>query len=124
MHIFKNTNFDFLRWRWHAIALSWVVIIAGIATIWTSGLKKGVEFAGGTAMIEQFASAVSFQQVREALDRNYPVGGKDAIVQQTGDPSARMVMIRVPQVGSEAGASLGVEAAKVEDALKKANLDP
>ena len=24
MHIFHNTHFNFLRWRWHAIALSWV----------------------------------------------------------------------------------------------------
>ena len=25
MHILKNTNFDFVRWRWHAIALSWIL---------------------------------------------------------------------------------------------------
>ena len=124
MHIFKNTNFDFLRWRWHAIALSWVIIIAGVVTIWTGGLRKGVEFAGGTVVIEQFDQAISVQQVREALDKNYTGGGKDAIVQSTGDPAAHMVMIRVPQVGSETGATLGVEAAKVEDALKKANFNP
>ena len=124
MHLFKNTNFDFLRWRWHAIALSWVIIIAGVVTIWTSGLRKGVEFAGGTVVIEQFDQAMSVQQVREALDKNYPGGGKDAIVQSTGDPSANLLMIRVPQVGAEAGASLGVEANKVEDALKKAGLKP
>jgi preprotein translocase subunit SecF len=122
MHIFKNTQFDFLRWRWHAIALSWVVILAGVLTIWTKGIPKGVEFAGGTVIIEQFDREVSVQQVRDALDRNYPGGGHDAIVQATGDPSARMVMIRVPQVGSESGASLGVEAQKIEDALRKASL--
>src|SRR5919201_6836266 len=109
MHIFKHTNYDFLRWRWHAIALSWIIIIAGIVTIATKGIPKGVEFAGGTVVIEQFDQPVSVQQVREALDKNYPGGGKDAIVQSTGDPAARMVMIRVPAVGSEAGASLGVE---------------
>ena len=31
MHIFKDTHFDFLRWRWHAIILSWVLIIGGFA---------------------------------------------------------------------------------------------
>src|SRR5438132_1105223 len=124
MQLIKHTTFDFLRWRWHAIALSWIIIIAGVATIWTGGLRKGVEFAGGTVVIEQFDQALSVQQVREALDKNYPGGGKDAIVQSTGDPSAHMVMIRVPQVGSETGATLGVEAAKVEDALKKANFNP
>ena len=122
MHIFKNTNVDFLRWRWHAIALSWLIIIAGVVTIATKGIPKGVEFAGGTVVIEKFEQAVSVQQVREALDRNYPGGGQGTVVQSFGDPSLRMVMIRVPQVGSEAGSSLTVEAQKVEDALDKANL--
>ena len=41
MHIFKNTKFDFLRWRYHALALSWLVIIAGVATLMTKGLPRG-----------------------------------------------------------------------------------
>ena len=122
MHIFKHTNYDFLRWRWHAIALSWVIIIGGIIVIATKGIPKGVEFAGGTVLIERFDQAVSVQQVRAALDRNYPGGGQNTVVQSTGDPSLHMVMIRVPQVGSESGAALSTEAAKVEDALKNGNL--
>jgi preprotein translocase subunit SecF len=124
MYIFKNTNYDFLRWRWHALALSWIVIIAGIVAIVTKGIPKGVEFAGGTVVIEKFDKPVSVQQVREALDRNYPGGGQYAIVQAYGDPAANQVMIRVPQVGAESGAALGVEAQKVEDALRKAALNP
>jgi len=122
MHIFKHTNIDFLRWRWQAIAMSWVVIIAGVITIATKGIPKGVEFAGGTVVIERFDRAVSVQEIREALDRNYPGGGQNTVVQSTGDPAAHMVMIRVPQVGAESGASLSSEAQKVEDALNKANL--
>src|SRR5262249_48356069 len=122
MHIFKNTHYDFLRWRWQAIALSWVIIIAGIVVILTKGIPKAVEFAGGTVVIEQFEQAVTVQQVRESLDRNYPGGGQNTIVQAFGDPAAHMVMIRVPQVGSESDASLSAAAAKVEDALNKANL--
>jgi preprotein translocase subunit SecF len=122
MHIFKNTNFDFLRWRWHAIVLSWVIIITGLVTVWTKGIPKGVEFAGGTVVIERYDGAVSVQQVREALDRNYPGGGQNTVVQAIGDPAAHMVMVRVPQVGSETGTSLSIEAQKVEDALDKANL--
>ena len=33
MHIFNHPNVDFLRWRWHAIALSWIIIIAGGITL-------------------------------------------------------------------------------------------
>ena len=30
-HLFENANFDFIKWRWHAIALSALVILAGVA---------------------------------------------------------------------------------------------
>lgn len=122
MHIFKHTHFNFLRWRWHAIAVSWVVIIAGMVTIAMKGIPKGVEFAGGTVVIEQFDQPVSVQQVREALDRNFPGGGQNTVVQAYGDPAAHQVMVRVPQIGGEAGASLSTVALQVEDALKKANI--
>jgi preprotein translocase subunit SecF len=119
MHIFKGTNYDFLRWRWHAIALSWIIILLGIVTIATRGLKKGVEFAGGTVVIEQFEQPVSIQQVRTALEKSF---GQDLSIQEFGDPSQRQVMIRVPQVGAEAGASLGATADAIEAALKQATI--
>ena len=106
MHIFKHANFNFLRWRWHAIALSWVIIIAGAISIWTKGIPKGVEFAGGTVVILQFETNPSVQQVREALDKSMPGGGQNTIVQTYGDPAQRQVMIRVPTIGAESGAAL------------------
>jgi preprotein translocase subunit SecF len=122
MHIFKDTTYDFLRWRWHALALSWLIIIAGIFVLATRGLQKGVEFAGGTVVIEEFDQPISVQQVREALDKNYPGGGQNTLVQSYGDSSQRMVMIRVPHVGAESGSSLTTIAEQVEEALKKANV--
>jgi preprotein translocase subunit SecF len=118
MYIFKNTRYDFLRWRWHALAVSWVIIIAGIVTIVTRGIPKGVEFAGGTVLIEQFDRPVSVQQVRQALDRNYPAGGQNTVVQSYGPAASQQLMIRVPQVGAEAGTSLSNTAAAVESALR------
>ncbi len=75
MHIFKDTHFDFLRWRWHAIILSWIIIIAGIVTLMTKGIPLGIEFAGGTAVILEFDQTPSVQQVRSALDKSFPGGG-------------------------------------------------
>ena len=106
MHIFKDTNFDFLRWRWHAIIASWVIIIAGVVTLATRGIPKGVEFAGGTVIITEFDQPTSVQQVREALDRNYPGGGQNVVVQAYGAPALRRVMVRVPQLSSESGSAL------------------
>jgi preprotein translocase subunit SecF len=119
MHIFKDTNYDFLRWRWHAIALSSLIVVAGITMIATRGLKLGVEFAGGTVVIERFDQPVSIQQVRAALEKNF---GQSLSIQEFGDPSQRQVMIRVPEVGAEAGAQLGTTADRIEAALKQANL--
>ena len=122
MHIFTKPNFDFLRWRWQAIALSWVIIIAGIVTIATRGIPKGVEFAGGTVVITQFDQSASVQAVRRALDHSFPGGGENIVVQSYGDPSQRQVMIRVPQVGAESGASLSSTKDVIVGALKAANL--
>lgn len=120
MHILNKTNIDFMRWRWHAIALSWVVILAGIGVTMTKGIPRGIEFAGGTAVISQFDQQPSIAQVRAALSQSF--SGQDVIVQQYGDASLRQIMVRVPEVGKEEGASLSTAAQKVEAALKAANL--
>jgi preprotein translocase subunit SecF len=120
MDIFKNTNYDFLRWRWHALALSWIVIIAGLVTIWTKGIPLGIEFSGGTAVIAQFDQPVSIDQVRTALDRMFP--GGDAVINSYGNPSDNQVMMRVPEVGAESGAELGTVVDRVTGALKQAGL--
>ena len=120
MHIFKNTNVNFLKWRWHAIILSWVIILAGVAAIWTEGIPMGVEFSGGTVVIAQFEQAVSIEQVRTALDKTFQ--GGDAVVQDYGDTSQHQVMIRVAKVGAEAGAALSSMQTQIEAALTQAGL--
>ncbi|MEQ1898904.1 MAG: protein translocase subunit SecF [Vicinamibacterales bacterium] len=122
MQIFHNTSFDFLRWRWHAIALSWVVILAGLGVIATKGLPLGIEFAGGTSLIAQFDAAPSIESVRAALDKNFPGGGQNVVVQTYGDLAQRQVMVRVPQVGAESGGELGATAKVAEEALRKGGL--
>jgi preprotein translocase subunit SecF len=122
MHIFNHPNFDFLRWRWQAMILSWVIIIAGMVTIATKGIPKGVEFAGGTVVRLHFNQPISVQQVRSALSQSFQGGGENIIVQEFGDPAAHQVMVRVPQVGAESGGALSSTQKTIEDALRKANI--
>src|SRR6185295_19364068 len=122
MHIFKDTHFDFLRWRVHAIVLSWIVIIAGAAVFLTKGIPLGIEFAGGTAVIVKFEQPTGVQPVRAALDKSFPGGAENVIVQSFGDPSLRQIMIRVPHVGAEQGTSLSQTKQQVLDALNKGNI--
>ncbi len=118
MQIFHNPHYDFLRWRWHAIVLSWVVILAGIATMATRGIPKGVEFSGGTIVILKFDQPTSVQQVRRALGS----AGQNAVVQAFGTPALHQVMIRVPQVGAESAGSLSATKQEVVTALQKTNI--
>src|SRR5919106_1413699 len=101
MQIFSNPHFDFLRWRWHAFALSLVIIAAGAATVMTKGLAKGVDFEGGTIVIIKFEQVPELPRIREALSTGMP-GGGDAVVQRYGPPEKRDVMIRVRRTGEEA----------------------
>jgi preprotein translocase subunit SecF len=122
MHIFKNTHFNFLRWRWHALVLSWVVILAGIFVLATKGIPKGVEFAGGTVVITEFDQPTSVQQVREALDRNFPGDRQSIVVQAYGAPAEKKVLVRVPTSGAESGQSLSKTKDAVVAALQKSNV--
>jgi preprotein translocase subunit SecF len=119
MQILKNPNFNFIKYRWHALVLSWVVILAGVGVVWMKGgLPESVEFSGGTVVIAEFDRTPAIDQVRAALDRTFP--GGNVVVQAYGAKDSKRVMVRVPQVGKEQGADLGQTARQVEQALKQA----
>jgi preprotein translocase subunit SecF len=94
--MFTNANYDFIRWRWHAIVLSLVVVAAGIVAIATRGLPLGIDFTGGTLLIVQFQDAVSEDAVRDAIDT---LPG-EKVVQSYGEPGANEFLIRLPQTGA------------------------
>jgi preprotein translocase SecF subunit len=120
MQIFQNTNFNFVRWRWHAFALSALIIGAGLfLMIRDGGPKLGIEFEGGSIVIVDFERMPSIQDVRAALGR-LPSGGDSAIVQQYGPDEDQQIMIRVPLVGAEEGTGLSDVADSVVASLREA----
>ena len=120
MSFFKNPNYDFVKWRWHAIAVSLIVILAGVATIATRGLQKGVDFEGGTIVIVKFDQAPDLQRIRTALSSGM-AGGGDAVVQNYGPAENRDVMIRVRRTGQESGGDLSKEVDAILGALRAGN---
>ena len=88
--------------------------------IFTKGIPRGIEFAGGTVVISRFDQEPSVQQVRAALDQTF--GGQNVVVQTYGDPSQRQIMVRVPRSAPSRATSLSSGAEKVEQALRAANL--
>ncbi len=68
MELFKQTNFDFLRWKWQFIGASLVLSVAGLVSLAINGGPKlGIEFRGGLEMTVKFASTPPVEQVRSAL---------------------------------------------------------
>ena len=119
MQIFHNANYNFIKWRWHAIIASALVVVAGLAMIVTRGLPLGIDFSGGTSIVVKFEQAVNEEQVRGAVNS---IPG-DKVVQQFGNPTDRQILIRLPQSASaEQGTSLEQGALQVQQALQSAGL--
>lgn len=122
MEIFHNPNYNFIRWRWHAMALSLAVVLAGAATIAIKGLPLGVEFSGGTNVIVRFDTVPGTDQVRASLDRVSPGLGQNATIQRYGTEAQRQMILRLPNLGEEQGDSLSKSADAVKRALTEAQL--
>ncbi len=119
MAIFKNPNYDFIKWRWHAIAFSALIIIGGLGFAFSQGLPLGIDFSGGTIVVAKFEQPVTVDQVRTAL-ASMP---GESVIQSYGDEANHEILIRLPQLaGAEEGTALEQGANAVIDSLTKANL--
>jgi preprotein translocase subunit SecF len=115
MQTSNKPQFDFVRWRWHALVLSTLIVIAGLYIVGTRGLKKGVDFEGGTVVILAFDQAPDYDRIRGAL-------AGDTVVQRYGPEENHHVMIRVKRTGHETGLDLAQEAKAIVQTLKTANV--
>ena len=64
---FQNINIEFLRKRKIAYIISGAIILGGIASIATIGLKQGVDFKGGRSYVVRFDQPMNATQVRTEL---------------------------------------------------------
>jgi preprotein translocase subunit SecF len=117
MRILTNVNIDWLRWRWHTLALSWLIIIAGVVMMVVRGVPLGIDFIGGTNIVVRFEKPVDDQAVRNALSS---IPGETQI-QRFGNVQDNQKLIKLPQ-SSQAGVSLDQSSATVVSALEKANV--
>ncbi|MDA1095946.1 MAG: protein translocase subunit SecF [Chloroflexi bacterium] len=109
----KQPEFDFIGNRWYAIAVSVVVIVAGVVMVVVrGGLPLGIDFSGGTLMVLEFEQPTSEDSVRDALAEV-----DEKVVQQYGDSGAG-ILIRLPQAGPEEGTSLEQGAEQVISTLE------
>ena len=95
MKIFDNPNYDFIKYRWHAVIVSSIIIALGLGLFLTRGVNMGVDFAGGANIILKFREDVPLDTLRAS--KALP----DATLQQYGKAQERNVLIRLPQQKGE-----------------------
>lgn len=89
MQIFDNPNYDFVKYRWHAVIFSLILIGVGLGIFLTRGINLGVDFAGGANIVLKFQQDVPLTELRSKLP--------DATIQQYGAAKDNSVLIRLPQ---------------------------
>jgi len=95
VEFFRNTNIDFLGWKWRFLAFSLIFSIAGILSmLFWHGLPMGVEFRGGTDVYVKFADPPKLEQIRAALDR---AGLHGARLQPISSASGNEVLISLSE---------------------------
>lgn len=77
----KGIAFDITGKRRWFFLISGVVILIGIVSLATVGLKSGTEFSSGSMLTVSFEQGVEQQQLRQEIAS---LGYPDAIIQQTG----------------------------------------
>ena len=96
-----NINFNFMKWHKKAVYLSSLLIFISLISIFTKGLKYGVDFNGGTLIEISFENNAPIDDIRKYLkDNSY----EKSSVQYFG--SGTDILIRMPNIISSAEATL------------------
>ncbi|AXL45557.1 protein translocase subunit SecF [Campylobacter jejuni] len=60
--------YDFMRMRFAAISLSFILFFGSIYLLWDRGLQYGIDFSGGTLVQLKYENAAPITQIREILE--------------------------------------------------------
>ena len=90
MQIFVNTNYDFVRWRFHAVAFSVLFVLVGFGSVHEERDQLGHRLRRRREHHPEVQDAVPMDRLRADL--------KDASIQQYGKPEDNAVLIRLPQL--------------------------
>ncbi|MBE3126521.1 MAG: protein translocase subunit SecF [Acidobacteria bacterium] len=108
MQLFKTPNIKFLKYKYIALALTGVIVLAGILNITVfKGLKLGVDFGEGTMLRIMLRAPSSEGQVRDLLSS---VGLGKSQVQRTGATGREFQIRAMETINTKAGEQDQLEA--------------
>ena len=91
IELFRAANYNFIGRRRVAYAVSLVVLVIGLGSLATRGIRYDIDFTGGTLVQVRFERRPDIGAIRGALTKG---GIGDSIIQEVGDP--REYIIRLP----------------------------
>jgi preprotein translocase subunit SecF len=98
--------FDITGKRFRFFLISGIVILIGLISLATFGLKSGIEFSSGSILAVRFDTEVSHDQLKQAVAE---IGHADAIIQSAGEEE---FLIRTHELSKE-------EKTRLEDDLSQ-----
>ena len=100
MQLFKTPHIKFLKYKYIALAVTGIIVLAGILNVTIGkGLKLGVDFGEGTLIRVKFKTPTSVTDLRQLLA---DVGLGNSVIQETGK-EGREFQIRTMQVVKTGG---------------------
>ena len=115
----KNTKIDFIGKRKFSYAISGIVIVIALASIFTKGFTFGVDFQGGRTFVVRFDQPQVTEQVRAAAIEAFTTEDNSASVEvkQFGGPTQMKVTTTYKVNDDSSEADADVES-KLYDAMK------
>ena len=99
MRFFHNTHIQFMKYRWHWIAISTALNLIALGLIFFGpGFKYGVDFAGGSQLTVKFKSDPDVARLRRSLE-NLNLGA--VTIQRFDEPERHELLIRLQSAGQE-----------------------
>ncbi len=99
LRLFAHANYDFIRVRRYAYAVTALFMLPGLLLLLVRGLNYSIEFTGGTLIQVQSKRPVDVAAVRSGLDRE---GIHGAEIQNFGTANEFVVRARVAKPGTDA----------------------
>jgi preprotein translocase subunit SecF len=107
-----NTNVPFLSYRWWALGISILLLVASVALVAVRGLNLGVDFVGGQMFRVHFSQPANVDDLRTRIGG---LGLGEAAIQQFGSDKDVSIRMQLPKGGEDAA---NAAAGKVRAAVR------